>query len=288
MRVHLYLFILFAGILSCNTVNEKKREIDGSYRGVLSLNNAELPFIFTLKTDEEGIISGELVNGEERIQLDDIIRSQDSLYIPMHIFDAGLEALITKKGLEGKFIRYFEEDYTIPFRAQKDITKRFEPREEEATVDFSGKWEVTLNRPDKTSRLIGIFNQSGNAISGSFMSATGDFRFLDGQVFGNKMEMSAFDGDNIYLFTAEMDESGHISGTHWSGKTVIAEWSGFRNENAELADANTLTYLKEGYDRINFRFPDLNGNMVSLSDEKYQDKVVLLQIFGTWCPICMD
>src|SRR5690606_31161626 len=35
-------------------------------------------------------------------------------------------------------------------------------------------------------------------------------------------------------------------------------------------------------------FPDANGNMVSLDDDKYKHKVVILQIMGTWCPNCMD
>ena len=55
-----------------------------------------------------------------------------------------------------------------------------------------------------------------------------------------------------------------------------------------LPDANSLTYLKEGYDQIDFSFPDLDGKMTSLKDEKYKDKIVILQIFGTWCPNCMD
>ena len=28
--------------------------------------------------------------------------------------------------------------------------------------------------------------------------------------------------------------------------------------------------------------------MVSLSDEKYEDKVVIVQIMGSWCPNCLD
>jgi thiol-disulfide isomerase/thioredoxin len=55
-----------------------------------------------------------------------------------------------------------------------------------------------------------------------------------------------------------------------------------------LTNANELTYLKEGYDQIEFSFPGLDGKPVTLQDEKYQNKVVMLQIFGTWCPNCMD
>ncbi|MBA4055375.1 MAG: alkyl hydroperoxide reductase, partial [Marivirga sp.] len=49
-----------------------------------------------------------------------------------------------------------------------------------------------------------------------------------------------------------------------------------------------LTYLKEGFDRITFSFPDVTGKKVNPTDEKYKNKVVILQLFGTWCPNCMD
>ncbi|NRA91741.1 MAG: TlpA family protein disulfide reductase, partial [Psychroserpens sp.] len=49
-----------------------------------------------------------------------------------------------------------------------------------------------------------------------------------------------------------------------------------------------LTFLREGYDTLEFSFPDANGNMVSLDDERFEDKVVVVQIMGTWCPNCLD
>ena len=55
-----------------------------------------------------------------------------------------------------------------------------------------------------------------------------------------------------------------------------------------MPDANELTYLKEGNKKIEFSFPDLDRNLVTLNDEKYKNKVVILQILGTWCPNCMD
>jgi thiol-disulfide isomerase/thioredoxin len=35
-------------------------------------------------------------------------------------------------------------------------------------------------------------------------------------------------------------------------------------------------------------FPDLEGNMVTNDDERFRDKVVIVEIFGTWCPTCHD
>ena len=55
-----------------------------------------------------------------------------------------------------------------------------------------------------------------------------------------------------------------------------------------MPDPESLTFLKEGYDKIDFTFPDVSGNPVKPSDDKFKDKVLILQIFGTWCPNCMD
>ena len=37
-----------------------------------------------------------------------------------------------------------------------------------------------------------------------------------------------------------------------------------------------------------FRFPDVNGTVVSESDPKFRGKVVVAVVTGTWCPNCHD
>jgi peroxiredoxin len=37
-----------------------------------------------------------------------------------------------------------------------------------------------------------------------------------------------------------------------------------------------------------FTFPDVDGKPVSLSDERFRGKVVLVTLGGTWCPNCHD
>ena len=44
--------------------------------------------------------------------------------------------------------------------------------------------------------------------------------------------------------------------------------------------------LKKGEPAPNFTLPDLDGKMVSLTD--YKGKVVLLNIWATWCPPCVE
>ncbi|MCK5637324.1 MAG: TlpA family protein disulfide reductase, partial [Flavobacteriaceae bacterium] len=77
-------------------------------------------------------------------------------------------------------------------------------------------------------------------------------------------------------------------GEYWSGKTGYKTFVAVKNENAKLPNANELTFLKEGHDEIEFSFPGLDGMPIALNNEKYQNKVIILQILGTWCPNCMD
>ena len=44
--------------------------------------------------------------------------------------------------------------------------------------------------------------------------------------------------------------------------------------------------FEKGVPAPNFTLPDLNGKMVSLTD--YKGNVVLLNIWATWCPPCVE
>ena len=158
-----------------------------------------------------------------------------------------------------------------------------------SSKDFDGTWETTFYSKDgKETPAVGIFQAEEGLLKGTFLTKTGDYRFLDGYTEQDTMHLYTFDGNHIYKFKAFKESDSILKGEYWSGKTSYKTFVSKRNDAASLPDANSLTYLKDGYDRIDFSFPDLEGKKVSLTDEKYKGKVVVLQIFGTWCPNCMD
>jgi len=46
--------------------------------------------------------------------------------------------------------------------------------------------------------------------------------------------------------------------------------------------------MKDPSEPLRFSFPDLDGRVVSNTDEKFRGKVLLVNISGSWCPNCHD
>lgn len=259
---------------------------------MLELQGQVLPFTFSLKevdnSSSETPLKYELYleNAEEKLRVDEVHLKGDSVRIPMHIFDTEIVAKNEGDRWVGYWKKNYEEDYQLSFEAQLGDDYRFVATTTEVSVEVDGKWAVQF--ADDSLASIGIFKQQGNQVTGSFLTSTGDYRFLEGNIVNNELMLSTFDGEHAFLFEAKMQDNGSLKGDFWSGSHYHTTWTAQRDENAVLADANSLTYLKENYDRLAFTFPDVQGDSVSLNDLKYEGKVVLVQIFGTWCPNCMD
>ena len=196
--------------------------------------------------------------------------------------------MLKKNELKGEFIKE-SLDRIVPFQAQFGVDTRFDVGSTEVRANVSGIWETVFSPNNEDDRYIakGIFDQEGNRVTGTFRTTTGDYRYLEGVLEGNTMKLSTFDGAHAFLFTAEVTDST-MNGKFYSGNHWEEPFTAQRNETYELPDANDLTFLKEGYDSFAFNFPNSEGEMVSLNDAQFQNKVVIVQIMGTWCPNCLD
>ena len=258
----------------------------GWWRGEITLQGQKLPFNFEVTRDAEGGYDAGLKNSSEILKLEDVTIQNDSVVFRMHIFDAELKAKIEGDSLKGFYIKNFEKNYRLPFRATAGQDFRFD-KTSDPDPDFSGKYAVTFTNPDESTVAIGIFNKTPVGMEGTFLTPTGDYRYLEGNVENGQLNLSTFDGHHAYLFSAT--KSGDtLRGDYWSGKGFHQTWIGIKDDAARLPDAEALTFLKKGFDKIDFSFPDVEGNKVSPSDARFKNKVLILQIFGTWCPNCMD
>ena len=99
--------------------------------------------------------------------------------------------------------------------------------------------------------------------------------------------LSSFDGSHAYLFRAVL-RNDTLIGEFRSGTHSLEPWTGVRDPDFLLRDPDSLTFLKEGYDMVDIRLPDLRGDTVSLMDARFAGRVRMVQIMGSWCPNCMD
>ncbi|MCW5909782.1 MAG: TlpA family protein disulfide reductase [Cyclobacteriaceae bacterium] len=280
-------FVVFLVAISCTTKPSALKT--GLWRGVLEIQGEQLPFNFEVKDDATGGQDVVIYNAGERLLLDEIFFTGDSVNMVLHVFDAYLRAAVKGDSLSGVFNLNYDPAYKVPFKAKFGQDFRFiVPAQNNISKSFTGKYKVQFFNEKDTSRAIALIQQTGTTATGSFLTSTGDYRYLEGSVINDTLYLSTFDGNHAYLFEITQPTDSTLDGSHWSGKARFRKWAGKKNENARLPDAESLTYLKEGYDKIEFSFPDLDGNKVGLNDERFKNKVVILQLSGTWCPNCMD
>jgi thiol-disulfide isomerase/thioredoxin len=286
----------------------------GPWRGELAIQGQQLPFLFEVKTEGSKpvvYLINKGLNGEERLRCDEISAAGDSATIKLHVFDAALVVRADGKDkLKGAWVKYdAKTPYRVPIKAFVRATalrSHLFASDSEVNMGLPGMQKgetysvVFKDEEDKTYPAVGILKQDslrkGGTITGTFLTTTGDYRYLAGNaVFKEKqwrIRLSTFDGNHAFLFDAPLpsnSSSKQLKGDFYAGKSGHETWTATIDPKAKLPDADTLTYLKKGESRLNFKFPGVaEGGSISPTDAKYRGKVVVIQVLGSWCPNCMD
>jgi thiol-disulfide isomerase/thioredoxin len=286
------IMVLMMSILPTGRAGEKKPFLkNGIWRAVLQRpDGQQIVFNFTTAV-EKNKQHLYVINGRERLLIDSVQRNGDSLLICMPFFSARFAAKVQPDGrLEGTYIKsYGDRKQEIPFYAVYGNDDRYAARTK-PRYDVTGNWETTFGKGKNPTPAIGVFTQTGDGkITGTFRMATGDYRYLEGIVSGDSLKLSGFDGGHAILFTAKIDNDSTITQADlFSGLSGHDNWTARKSASAQLPDSYDQTKLKPGEARLSFRFPSVKGDTVSIQDEKYKNKVVIIQILGSWCPNCMD
>ncbi|SEA38829.1 peroxiredoxin family protein [Pedobacter hartonius] len=245
--------------------------------------------IFTLQVEQQqGKTILYVVNGQEKMLVKDVQLVKDSMFVDMPVFESSFKLkIISKDSIAGTWYkRGSVKDMEMPFTASAKQNYRFAPVNGNALQQVEGKWKIDFLKDHEPA--IGNFSQKGNLVTGSVLTTSGDYRFLSGTVTGNLLQLSTFDGVHAILFTARVNNNVLSDARMYSGKTSVQEWTALKDSNA-LLPAETLTKLKDGENgTLDFSFTDLDGKKVSIKDERFKGKVVVIQLMGSWCPNCMD
>ncbi len=280
--------ILIAVILliSCNQKQVKLKNGRWYAEIIVYKGQKKVPFTFEIIDNKHLVIH----NADERLEWkNSVIIKSDSIFIPSPIFNTEIKAKIKRDELIGTFYRYDKKDYALPFYAKYGDRPRYKVYRN-SKFSVQGKWTTVFG---KNTNAIGEFTEEKQnkkkIVKGSFVTETGDYRYLQGVVDGDSLKISGFDGLHVWVFEARINAT-QMKGSMYASVSYKQEFKATKGvKEGFLQDAEKLTYLKKGYDGIDFSLPDVKSSKkISLKDKKYKNKVVILQIMGTWCPNCMD
>jgi peroxiredoxin len=286
--IHSIVLCFITGItVSCQPAVKPMKE--GLWRGEFSVREYQIPFVFEVKGKGAGATSLTLINGADRFELNNIIFNNDSVTIPVDLYDVVLKGKLTDNSFDGQYIKKSGDKKitTNPFKAKYGAFSRFPAGNEPPSIPLAGTWDINIGDSANLEKAVGIFDQKGSQATGSILTPTGDYRFFEGTVQGKNFSLSTFGGSSPYLIEATL-----LNDSIFSGKFVTlrqtTKLEGKRNPKAALPDPYSVSHLKEGFSSIEFSFPNLEGNKISLSDLKYNGKVTIVTVLGSWCPNCLD
>ncbi len=287
VRGALALVFLAAALVACGRAPAPPL---GLYRAVVSTDGGDLPFGLELAREDSGVVAY-LINGPERVRATNVTLNGGRLIVQMPGYQNRIEATFRDGRFEGTLAILRPRGVVRELRlvAVPGESWRFFPKPDAQPLDFSGQWALTYRDTEgNETQAIADLSQQGHVVTGTVLRQSGDDRYLAGEARGDTLFLSRFDGGTAYLILARIGADGVIAGEQYTGGGSHDSFRGRRDAAATLERGAAQTTLKPGVDRLAFSFPDVDGNLVSFPSERYEGKVVLITVGGSWCANCHD
>jgi thiol-disulfide isomerase/thioredoxin len=159
-----------------------------------------------------------------------------------------------------------------------------------AVPSAAGTWAVTFVDDDSIySGAAELSDQGNGVITGTFLTPAGDYRHLEGTYEKGLLRLSAVDGARVVLFHARARKDGALDGDVWVDGGYHAVWTAERRAagaQGAARDPFAKVQVTNAERKLRVTMPDLAGRMVSLDEPRFRGKVVMVDIFGTWCSTC--
>lgn len=285
--MHLTIVVAAAGALSAPVELRP-----GPWRASLASAGGELPFGLEIQR-EGGIHRAVLVNGSERITVPSLAIAGDEVVLDISHYDSTLRAKLAPDGLSlsGEWSKRAgaERRAALPFTAKFGDAPRFASLGggPSRANDVEGRWSVRFW--SEKDPAVGIFHATEDGtVEGTFLTTTGDYRYLAGSIDGGRLRLSCFDGAHAFLFDARLQEDGRLEGDFWSSDRWHDRWRATRDPSAALPDAFAGVKATDDFGLALLRFPDVDGKLRSLAEFQLAGRALVLQVLGSWCPNCHD
>lgn len=271
-----------------------KPKLNGSWLGAIVLDPSEkgMDVPFNLTIESNGSTSTiKVKSASDIITVNEITADGDSILFKMPVF---ISEITFKERGDSLVGRYYPKGkgkgISYAFYALRGVTDRFPWHKEAPKANIDGRWRYIVNPGTaQADTLVAEFKQQGARFTGSILDPTGDMRFLEGKIAGNRFYMSGFDGGRASIFTAEVAADGSLTnGRMMTSPSYKPTWSATRDKNAKIAESKDIIRVKEGVKTFKFSVKDMNGKTFTSDDPSLKGKVLVVQASGSWCPNCLD
>ncbi len=254
----------------------------GPWRGVLDLEGGRLGFGLDIE-GSTGSWRGRLCNGRRCEPLSTVTLRGDSLTLEMADYAATITARLSGDSLTGTYRNVGNRGpRVIPFRAARGRWPSTP-----APAALVGRWDASFFSDFGTSPRVFEFRNGPQGLEGTMISNTGDYGHFAGEVKGDSFALAHFDGSFVYLLTGAR-HGDTLRGVFHAGLRSQTPWIAVRSTGAPHLKSPTDITTADTTAPFRFAFPDLQGRIVTQRDPRFRGKVVLIDIFGTWCPTCHD
>jgi thiol-disulfide isomerase/thioredoxin len=293
------LAIVFLSTFTFAQKNSVPKELLGSWSASLNNSTEEVPFGLEIRSEKEKL-SAAVLNGPERWPFTNAKFENGTLTLRFEQYDGTLTAKLQDGRLTGEYFRPYAKGivhYPLTAVRPEILSGYFRYQEK---LPFNGEWTYRLQNQEGKTGETGIVDLDSDrkyvarpALTGVMIPVSGDSGILAGAVTQKALSISRFDGIHVMLLKAELQPDGSIKGNFSSGKTGRYTFTATRKEAAKKEeqpeDPFALTKVKEPNEPFQFSAPDPgSGKPVAASDPEFKNKVVIVDIMGTWCPNCHD
>lgn len=260
----------------------------GLWTGSAQVSNHAVPFRIEISGSGDQV-RGVLLNGKEKYPSSGGSYSAGHLVLHFDYYANILDATLQNGVLTGTWGR---ASHTVPITAELNGKL---PAADSNAPRIAGVWDVAVvdgAKGERNWKL--VVRQTGPSVNAVIERIDGDTGNLYGVWHDGAYAVSHFTaaGPSFVVLRPHSDGTLQLETSAHGGavQTLTAHRvSPVQNVALEtLDDPLHHTSLKNPDEPLAFRFPDLNGKIVSSTDAEFAHKVVIVGIGGSWCPNCQD
>ena len=270
------------GVVLLSTVAPASAQIEGRWRAVLDLAGTSLPFELAVARENRELVA-RICNGPHCSDQATVTITGMAVEFDISDYSAHITAERRGDSLVGRYHNVGRGGpRAIPFRASPGRWTG-----SAGAPALLGHWDAWFITDQRRSPRELVLQNGAAGLEGAVISNTGDLGHFVGGAVGDSFSVARFDGISVYVLAGRL-QGDTLRGTFHAGLRTQTPFIAVRTRGiAHLTPPTKLTSADTTYP-FRFAFPDVEGGRVTQDDPRLKGKVVLVDIFGSWCPTCHD